>query len=340
MRYVNLEQISIIMLREMMKNHSNFVMRRRAQILLFSHKKFKINQISKLLEIERKTVTRCFDRWEKDGLVGLYTKEGQGNKPIFTQKEAEEIKEIVKKSPRKIDIAAIEEKTGKTASKDTIKRTLKSLKMVWKRVRQSLKPKRNEEDFQAAKEELTSLKQLEIEGKIDLFFYDECGYSTVSNVPYAWQETGTNILLNRAKSQLLKVAGFMKRDNTLEFYTSESNIDSNIVCAFFDDFCSQLKQKYNDMNTNKVAYIIIDNATTHTSNLFKSKIADWERDGNIIIKRLPTYSPELNLIEILWRFVKYTWMPFDAYETYDKLEESVLNILSKFGEKKYTINFE
>ncbi len=93
-------------------------------------------------------------------------------------------------------------------------------------------------------------------------------------------------------------------------------------------------------NFNKIAYIVIDNASTHTSNLFKEKIKDWESEGNIVIKRLPTYSPELNLIEILWRFVKYTWMPFDAYETYKKLEQSVLDILRKFGKEKYTIKFE
>ena len=340
MRYIELDETSLEMLREMNKNHPNFVMRRRAQTLLYSHKRFQIKQIAELLEVERKTITRCFDSWEQDGLIGLYTQKGQGAKSIFNQKEAEKIKKIVKDSPRKIDMAKIEEKTGKTASQSTIKRALKRLNMVWKRVRQSLKPKRNEEDFQAAKEELASLKKLEDEGKIDLIFFDECGYSTVSNVPYAWQEKGINILLNRAKSQLLKITGFMKRDNTLEFYTSESTINSKVVCAFFDDFCNQLKQEYKDTGTNKVAYIIIDNASTHTSNLFKAKIKEWESDGNIIIKRLPTYSPELNLIEILWRFVKYTWMPFDAYETYEKLEEFVLDILSKFGQEKYTIKFE
>jgi hypothetical protein len=33
----------------------------------------------------------------------------------------------------------------------------------------------------------------------------------------------------------------------------------------------------------------------------------------LIIKYLPPYSPELNLIEILWRFMKYYWLPFSAY---------------------------
>lgn len=53
---------------------------------------------------------------------------------------------------------------------------------------------------------------------------------------------------------------------------------------------------------------------------------------------LPTYSPELNLIEILWRFIKYEWIEFDAYKSWEHLVEYVENVIKNFGEK-YIINF-
>ena len=31
------------------------------------------------------------------------------------------------------------------------------------------------------------------------------------------------------------------------------------------------------------------------------------------------YSPQLNLIEILWRFMKYEWIELNAYESWDSL---------------------
>ena len=37
---------------------------------------------------------------------------------------------------------------------------------------------------------------------------------------------------------------------------------------------------------------------------------------------LPPYSPELNLIEILWRRIKYTWLPFSAYACLNALSEA------------------
>jgi len=37
-----------------------------------------------------------------------------------------------------------------------------------------------------------------------------------------------------------------------------------------------------------------------------------EKKG-LIIRSLPTYCLELNLIEILWRFIKYDWRTESAY---------------------------
>jgi len=41
----------------------------------------------------------------------------------------------------------------------------------------------------------------------------------------------------------------------------------------------------------------------------------WVQKG-LIIKYLPPYAPELNLIEILWRFMQYSWLPFSAYASF------------------------
>ena len=53
---------------------------------------------------------------------------------------------------------------------------------------------------------------------------------------------------------------------------------------------------------------------------------------------LLTYSPQLNLIEILWRFMKYEWIEQEAYFSWKNLVEYVKKVLSYFR-TKYTINF-
>ncbi len=53
---------------------------------------------------------------------------------------------------------------------------------------------------------------------------------------------------------------------------------------------------------------------------------------------LSPYSPELNLIEILWRRIKYTWLPFSAYACLNALSEALETILSQVG-SEYQITF-
>jgi DDE superfamily endonuclease len=54
---------------------------------------------------------------------------------------------------------------------------------------------------------------------------------------------------------------------------------------------------------------------------------------------LPAYAPELNLIEILWRFMKYYWLPFSAYASFQCLYEAIEQILTRVG-TEYTIAFQ
>src|SRR5207245_9131057 len=79
-------------------------------------------------------------------------------------------------------------------------------------------------------------------------------------------------------------------------------------------------------------YCVIDNASVHTSEEFEECLPRWKKQG-LIIKYLSTYSPELNLIEILWRNIKYTWLPFSAYQGLNALRDALENILKNFGSK-------
>lgn len=83
--------------------------------------------------------------------------------------------------------------------------------------------------------------------------------------------------------------------------------------------------------------VLIDNASTHTSHKFKNKLPEWARKG-LIVKYLPTYSSELNLIEIVWRFIKYQWLPLSAYLSFQNLKIALQDVLDGIG-SKYRITF-
>jgi hypothetical protein len=147
-------------------------------------------------------------------------------------------------------------------------------------------------------------------------------------IPYAWQPVNKHILLSPIKSKRINVLGFFKRDNTLHPYMIEGTVNAEIVIACFDDFCTSLSKK---------TVVVLDNASIHTSEKCQAKIFQWEKQG-LILKFLPKGSPELNLIEILWKHIKYYWLPFSAYLSFEYLKEALTNILINVG-KEYRISF-
>ncbi len=120
----------------------------------------------------------------------------------------------------------------------------------------------------------------------------------------------------------------MNRHNDLHAYMFEQSIHTGVVMACFDAFCQTITKK---------TVVVVDNASIHRSEEFADRMPYWKKHG-LIIKYLSPYSPELNLIEILWRRIKYTWLPFSAYTCLDALSEALETILSQVG-SEYQITF-
>lgn len=332
MKFVSeLSTAIVTTLKELMKNHNNHRARIRAHAVLLSDAGYKMEMIAEILFIAQiDTISRWFNRWEAIGLVGLFDEERSGRPEILTEKEKIDAINFVKDSPRslRLSLSALCEKVKKTLSIDTLKRILKSVNFSWRRMRKSLKNKRDDKEFEQAKAEIEILKAQHRAGEIDLRFFDETGHDLTPPVPYAWQEKDATLELPSSRSQRVNVLGFMNLDSQLESYVFNCSIAADIVVACFDDFSRKIT---------KPTHVIIDNASIHTAVLFQDKIEEWETQG-LFVKFLPPYCPELNLIEILWRFVKYRWLSLGAYKTVETLNNCLDYVLKNVG-SKYRITF-
>ena len=62
------------------------------------------------------------------------------------------------------------------------------------------------------------------------------------------------------------------------------------------------------------------------------------------VPHLPEFAKETltemhkNHSKIVWRFLKYHWLPLSAYRSYKKLKESLIDVLDGIG-TEYTISF-
>ena len=198
-----------------------------------------------------------------------------------------------------------------------------------------MREKREETAFRKGQDILSFLQQKEDKKLITLYYFDESGFSMNSCIPYAWQRRGETRELPKQRSKRLNVLGFLNRSHHSYFHTVEGSVKSAEVVSIFDAFTEAYYDEY--QQTKVPCMVVLDNASMHRSQEFKDKIEYWESKA-VFLHFLPAYSPELNLIEILWRKIKYEWLTLDAYQNYEYLKQSVLTILDYIG-KKYVITF-
>ena len=331
MRFVPaLSESSRKQLTTLFKYHDSHSVRRRSHSILLSADGFTIDEIARIYQIHRDTVGTTFDKWKRDGIAGLFDDPRSGRPSKLSEDEADEAVKLLKEEPRSIKkaLAATREKTGKEISEWTLKRIAKNAELRWKRMRRSVKGRRDQGEFERVQEEITALHEQEAAGEVGLYYFDESGFSLTPDVPYAWQAVGETIEIPSSRSKRLNVLGFCNKQQDFHATTVQGYVDSEIVIACFDQFCDTI---------NKKTIVVVDNASMHTGSKFKGKLGEWEENG-LIVKYLPTYSPELNLIEIVWRLIKYNWLPLSAYLSFKNLKSELQKVLDGIG-SEYQINF-
>ena len=122
-----LSEAEVITLQEALNNGKKPRFRQRAHILLLSHKKYKREDIAKILDVNRDTVSQLINGWKQEGLMCLFDAERSGRPRTYSAAEEIRVKELVDEQPLRVRYARaiIAKETGKQASLDTIKRVIK-----------------------------------------------------------------------------------------------------------------------------------------------------------------------------------------------------------------------
>jgi transposase len=183
---------------------------------------------------------------------------------------------------------------------------------------------------ESKKEALAELLALAAAGLIEVYFGDESGFWQNPVIARAWQFAGEEIRLLPEKGKRLSVFGLLNTDCEGKFWASEKTIHSEFVIDCLEEW---LRDK-----NEKPRVLVLDNAKIHRSKKMRAKLAEWEEKGFYIFF-LPPYSPHLNIIEILWRKMKYEWLKSEDYLSFESLTTAIKEILSNLG-REYKINFK
>jgi len=181
----NLTKEETTSLQEMVRNHPLSWTRMRANAVILSAKGIPLQHIADICGVRRQTISVWLKSWEKKGLCGLVDQPRQGRPKKLLTFQEKEIIGIVKKTPRSLNqvLTEIEKRWGIKISKSTLKKLCKKANLSWKRVRKSLRGKRNDEEFYAALKEIKNLIDQCDNGEIDFYYFDESGFTLEPCIP-------------------------------------------------------------------------------------------------------------------------------------------------------------
>ena len=133
-----------------------------------------------------------------------------------------------------------------------------------------------------------------------------------------WQEKGTKktfrISSNTGRKRISIIGAIDVLEKKFSGLITETNCDREVIKVEMDI----IRERYPD---NKPIVIFADNARYQKS----SEVREYAAKQNIILKFIPTYSPNLNLIERLWKFVKKK-LRNKYYQELKEFQEAIVKI--------------
>ena len=231
-------------------------------------------------------------------------------------------------------VPRLAQEVGVHLSVRTLRRLARKLGYCWKRCRRSLKAKRDAEAFGRMQTYLKELHQAEARGEVAVVYVDECRFSRLAPVPYAWQRRGAPAVPLPAEREAggQSVLGFWQpgvAGQPLSAYTLPGAWNAEAFAQAVDEFVAD--------HVRSPTVLVLDNASIHRAGLVQERRAAWAEQG-LTFCFLPAYSPELNKIERLWRHCKHYWLTPADYICDRTLTERVAYVLKHVG-TKYTITF-
>ncbi|MDD5115235.1 MAG: IS630 family transposase [Methylobacter sp.] len=222
----------------MKRYHPSHVPRVRAQAVLLSDNGFSLKELSAIFGVCRQTTSTWLTAWETGGIAALLDKPRSGRPCKLTGEAKRYVLDRVEESPRalKTVLAQLAEHWSIPVSIASLKRVCKQAGLVWKRVRKSLKSKRDADLFTQSQQQLTALTEQAQQQQIDLVYFDESGFTLEPSVPYAWQPVGAIIEVPCAKSKRLNVVGFMNKSGAFQSWVFEDSITTAALVACIDRF--------------------------------------------------------------------------------------------------------
>jgi transposase len=298
--------------------------------------KYTYELISKLFRVSVEFIRLLVINFIINGIKALKPKKSPGRKPKLTKSQKKELKKLIIAGPAACGFPGacwrspmiqtlIYEKYGVYYAVNYIAQLLKNMGFTY----QKAKFVTEEKDAAKRKEWIgqrwPEIKRLAEEKNAYILFGDEASFPQWGSLSYTWGLRGHQPTApTSGKRKGYKVFGLIDYLTGKFFYKAhEDRLNSDSYQFFLSGVLAK---------TRKHIILIQDGARYHTSkamNLFFQQHAD-----RLTVYQLPTYSPDYNPIEALWKKMKQNYTHLHYFPTFESLMKKVDEALLEFENLK------
>jgi len=292
-----------------------------------------ISQVASILMIDEETLRNYQSRYENGGIPELLKK---GHKGSLCKLSSDDIASLIQELQSSIYLTTksvihfVKEQFEVTYTQSGMRDLLHRIGYEYKKPK--LVPGNPDIDAQEVFAEQYEKFMQDKEDDIEVLFLDAVHPEHNTLAAYGWIKRGEKReLKTNSGRQRLNLHGAINAETyQVSIIESETvNADSTI------DLLTEIEQSY---PLSKEIYIILDNARYH----YSKSVRDFLENSKIKLVFLPSYSPNLNLIERLWKFFKkkvlynryhenihsFRKASIDFFRNIDTYHDEIVNLMS------------
>lgn len=303
----------------------------RVRVMLALDAGYSVTETAKLFLLDEDTVTRWKQKYEKRQFFSDWLgEEYHGYDGKLTKEQEEKVLKFVKVNivtDCQEVVAFINKEFSVFYTITGVTKLLHRLKFVYKQV-VAIPGKLDEEKQQAFLTEYEQLKADKEEGEIILF---GDGVHPTHNIhkTKAWIQKGEEkqIKTNTGRARL-NINGVLELETLQATTYFSKTINAQTTIEFFDEIQERYKEKQ------KIT-IIVDNARYYKNKDVTAYLAS--PDCRITLIFLPPYSPNLNFIERLWKYMKKYIIGVTYREKFKQFEEDIHHFFDNINDYEGTL---
>lgn len=291
-----------------------------------------IQTVAKMLRVSDEAVRQWIKRFLVGGVVGLRSKKSPGRPSKLTKKQKRKLADVIEAGPAAAGFVGncwrspmiqhlIYERFGVFYSVHYISQLLKNMGFSYQKARfvsdhldEAARKQWLDEKWPAILAEAKQKQAL-------LLFGDEASFPQWGSLSYTWARKGQQPTIKTSgKRKGYKVLGLIDYFTGRFFYKcQEERFNSETYMTYLSEVLAQTKQHI---------VLIQDGARYHTSKAMKAFFE--QHKDRLTVYQLPSYSPDYNPIEKLWKKIKEKGTHLHHFPTFDDLKNKVQEALLQF----------